>query len=171
MIWRDHVLAARVAHKYTGLYLEIRYEDLVSNNGVNTLRQVFDFCKIPASQKEIDEIYTEHHFDRMKKNRDSGDHRVKLPTGHFRKGRAGTWVGDTSAVQRFHFDRTAGRLLCELGYAFPGWWARSQMDKRSIILRAALQDRLDVFQHILLKFSSQGIHYLKRLARGVGDYR
>jgi len=118
--WKYHVLEARKARQYGDRYLEIRYEDLLTD-GIEVLKSVFEFIDVPISLKELTSIFDEHRFENMKQKR-TGAGISKLPAGFFRQGRKGDWSNALSATQRYVFHETAGDLLCELGYANPSWW-------------------------------------------------
>lgn len=129
--WQRHVRAAQDASQYRDRYLEVRYEDL-SATGVDTLKCVLDFCGLPASMQDVTAIVKAHQFKKMKASKTTPARGVKAPDGAYRKGEVGTWQEDLRPLQRYLFDRIAGDLLCELGYAEEGWWAESK--RQEVIL-------------------------------------
>jgi len=126
--WKEHVLAAQEARKYCGRYMEVRYEDILAF-GLPTLASVFDFCELPISEEEVAEIVEAHRFQKMKAKRQHADDRAKTHQAFYRKGKAGSWREDLDAFDRYRFDRIAGDLLVELGYAQEGWWAESRYER------------------------------------------
>jgi hypothetical protein len=126
--WKRHVIAARDAVGFEGRYLEIRYEDLLSD-GSAAYRRVLDFCKLRYEPEWIEATLGANTFDKMKQARRSGDPAIPLNEAHYRKGRAGAWADELSGVDRFDFENHAGNLLRELGYESDGnWWRRSALD-------------------------------------------
>jgi Sulfotransferase family len=120
--WKRELLAARKASGYTGRYLEVRYEDL-SAGPATVLKSVLGFCGLAASDELVTAIVEKHKFENLKRSRLSPAEGVRVPEGHYRQGKVGSWYREFTALQRYLFDRTAGDLLRELGYAQRGWWA------------------------------------------------
>ena len=127
-MWMGHVKAAQKAKQYKGRYIEIRYEEL-QRAGVETLKRVFDFCDLPASEEEVTAIVNAHNFERLKATRQLSDKRVKATVDHYRKGKVGRWQEEMSPLQRYVFDDIAGDLLREFGYANDNWWAQSYFQR------------------------------------------
>lgn len=119
--WKKHVLEAREARQYKARYLEVKYEDLL-REGTKTLRSVFEFCNVSVTSHQVARILYDHRFERMKAKRQGAAEGVKTNKAHYRKGQAGTWRKEMSAMERYIFHRVAGDLLCELGYAGDNWW-------------------------------------------------
>lgn len=128
LAWRSHVTAARQASSFRGRYLEVRYENMLTE-GIDTLKAVYDFCKLPADLDEITAIVDQHQFAQMKAKRQVGDSRARASQGHYRKGKAGSWRSELSPINRYICHRTAGALLRELGYSEKDWWATSALQK------------------------------------------
>jgi hypothetical protein len=126
--WQKYVSAAMKAEIYQDKYLEIRYEDLLIN-GVSTLQNVFNFCKIPITSEDLEDIVETHTFDKMKSKRQHADIRAKTHQAFYRKGRAGNWRDELSQTQMYQFDKISGDLLQKLGYAQRVWWANSNITK------------------------------------------
>ena len=120
--WKRELLAARKASGYTGRYLEVRYEEL-SASPASALKSVFGFCGLAASDELVAAIVEKHKFENLKRSRLSPAEGVRVPEGHYRQGKVGSWHREFTALQRYLFDKTAGDLLRELGYAQRGWWA------------------------------------------------
>lgn len=135
--WKEGVRAAQKATQYQGRYMEVRYEDL-SVAGVDTLKSVFDFCNLPTSVEDVVGIVKSHQFKQMKAERKHADKRVKTHEAFYRKGKVGSWREDLDSMQRFIFDRIAGDLLRELGYAEDGWWADSSKQRFLLPVLAAM---------------------------------
>jgi hypothetical protein len=124
--WKNLVLAARAAAAFRGCYLEVRYEDLLRDPAAG-LRAAFDFLELPTTAAQIERIVEDNRFDKVKRERKSPVPGIQSPAGHFRKGTAGGWKQDMSPLQCYRFQRIAGDLLCELGYADENWWAPSAL--------------------------------------------
>lgn len=139
--WRYHVEQARKARQYRDQYLEVRYEDL-STAGVDTLKSVFDFCGLQSSVEEIASIVEVHQFERMKARRQHANSRAQTHEAFYRKGKVGSWQEELGPIERYAFDRIAGNLLLELGYARDGWWAESRSQKLMLPLVAAVSTGL-----------------------------
>jgi hypothetical protein len=137
--WKRHVLQARQAAAYQGRFLEVRYEELLCNEFA-VLQRIFDFCNLPISSREIDCILQANRFDVMKVARKSGNKNLSMPEGHYRKGTSGTWKADFTPVERFEFQRCAGDLLQELGYADETWWMDSTLQRLSLPILFAAQE-------------------------------
>lgn len=128
LAWKNHVLAARLASRCRGRYLEVRYESMLSDS-IDTLQAVFDFCELPADRADVTAIVDQHQFDRMKAKRQVGDSRARASQGHYRKGKAGSWRSELGPINRYICHRIAGGLLRELAYSEGDWWATSAVQK------------------------------------------
>jgi hypothetical protein len=137
--WKTYVLAAQQARRYEGRYLEVRYEDLLTD-GPRVLRTVFDFIGESTAVEDIAAIYEKHRFENMKQA-GTGVHDFVLPKEFFRKGQAGDWRNALSSVQRYLFDETAGDLLRALGYADNSWWYDRPYQRFTAPLTATLSSR------------------------------
>ena len=126
--WRNGVEAAREARRSGLRYLEVRYEDL-HRDGPAVLAEVLDFCGLEAGEAEIEQCLADHSFEKMRQRSQTPDDRVAVKIGHYRTGRVGTWRSDLRPRQRLAFEREAGELLLALGYAEPGWWAASGLER------------------------------------------
>lgn len=138
--WKRGIQGARVASKYRNRYLELRYEDMLKN-GRKALKSVFEFCDLTYSHEDIARIVEGHQFDRMKAGRVRPVTKMEAPKGTFRKGKAGNWKKELRPVERYLFDKYAGALLSELGYAERGWWWQSRHEKYVLPLRSIIQRR------------------------------
>jgi hypothetical protein len=136
--WKRELLAARKAKAYAGLYLELRYEDLLAAP-TTVLKTVFGFCGLPASDELVATIVEQHKFENLKRSRPTPAKDVQAPQGHFRQGKVGGWRQEFSALERYQFDRVAGDLLRELGYAQNGWWATGPHQRACLPLAAGVQ--------------------------------
>lgn len=152
MEWKRHLLQAKKACQYRNRYMEIRYEDLL-NNGVNVLKSVFDFCNLSISSEDVAKIIDIHQFKKMKANRVTPAKNIKAPDGAYGKGRAGVWREEFKPLQMYYFDKIAGNLLVELGYAETGWWVESKFQasilpviaRSSTILKKVLRALSELF--------------------------
>jgi LPS sulfotransferase NodH len=120
-LWKSSVIEARKARDYGGRYMEVRYEELLSE-GIQVLKSVFEFLSVPIDLEDLTSIFNEHQFERMKEEK-KGTNQLIWPDGFFRKGQAGDWQNALKPMKRYVFHEIAGDLLCELGYANNSWWA------------------------------------------------
>lgn len=138
--WKNYVRAAQKTTKYNDRYMEVRYEELL-DDGIGILKSVFDFCGLSASIEDVAAIVNEHAFEKMKASRITPAKNVKGPEGGYRKGKAGSWREELDPMQRYVFDKIAGELLRELGYAEEGWWAESKSQRFVLPIRATILSR------------------------------
>lgn len=103
-------------------YLELRYEELTVRT-TNELLRVMAFCQLPMSAAEAEVVAAAHHISRNAVSR--GDPALQ----RLREQKGDSWSTRIDLKQRYWFDRIAGRLLCELGYAAPGWWSAGTLDR------------------------------------------
>jgi hypothetical protein len=106
-------------------YLEVRYEALLKDDGT-LLAAVLAFMGLPVRPEEAAAIVARNAFS--KKAFSAADPARKADPGR-------TWQDRMSLQERHRFDRTAGPLLLELGYAEGGWWASGPLERTSIALR------------------------------------
>lgn len=126
--WKTFVLAARKASAFGPDYLEVRYEDLLAR-GVEAYAEVLEFCRLPAKRAWIGETLAANSFEKMRDRQASADVRVKAPQAHYRLGEPGGWRAEFGIRERIDFDKNAGDLLCELGYAERDWWIEQPLDR------------------------------------------
>jgi len=138
--WKRFLSAAREAAQFGEDYLEIRYEQFLESKA-DVYARVLGFCGLSATAEWIAEIVDANTFDKMKERGASPDPTTKLSEKRYHRGTAGGWLQDLSAWDRFQFDQLAGDLLCELGYAQPGWWAESAGDRLALPLRHQWEKR------------------------------
>ena len=138
-LWKSTLLAARKGQQYGDRYLEVRYEDLLTN-GAQILSSIFEFVGVPMKPADAAAIFQEHQFQKMKKE-GAGVQNFGLPEGFFRKGQAGDWQNSLKPNQRYSIHDTAGDLLCELGYARDSWWVERWHQRFTLPLRAMLHSR------------------------------
>lgn len=120
-LWARTVNEARTARCLAGRYLEVKYEDLLAEP-TTTLASVFGFCGLQAPAELVADILGRHGFAAMRARLATADPAVPAHPLHYQEGRVGRWQQEFSLADRYDFDRVAGDLLCELGYARPGWW-------------------------------------------------
>lgn len=137
--WRDHVLAARTIADSTDRYTEARFEELSSDGGPELLQRLFSFCEIEATSAECREIVSANPSSLLW----SGEVARRLgrapdePEGFSGEGGVGAWREELGARDRIAFERQAGDLLSELGYATPGWTGVTPLRRRATIARLA----------------------------------
>jgi hypothetical protein len=127
--WNRWLRAAREAARYGADYLEVRYEDFLTQ-GAELYGKVLQFCGLPADPAWITQTMEQNTFEKMKARGASGDAKTSISTKHYRHGKAGKWRESFSARDRYEFNRAAGPLLLELGYAEEGWWAETPAEKK-----------------------------------------
>lgn len=126
--WKRFLLSAREASKFGDDYLEVRYETFLEGRD-ETYARVLEFCRLKSSPEWISETLAANTFEKMKERGASPDPNTKLSDKRYHRGTAGGWQTDFSPLDRYQFDRVAGDLLCELGYAEPGWWEEESTDR------------------------------------------
>lgn len=124
--WSRFTSNARKSGKEFGAqrYMEVRYETLLKDDGT-LLGSVFDFLGLAVEPAEAAAIVARNAF--TKKAVSAADPARKADPNL-------TWRDRLSLRERYRFDRVAGPLLVELGYARTGWWAMGPLDRLSIAL-------------------------------------
>jgi sulfotransferase family protein len=126
-LWVERVTIAREQGALVEHYMEVKYEDLVTDTEP-TLRRVADFLELPWDPAMLD--YHERAEERLKeKARDlprkssRGDQpaAARMASHAMAKeppnpNRIGRWRTEMSAEDRALYDSVAGELLVELGY-------------------------------------------------------
>lgn len=127
-LWRRRIeLARHQAKRLRGRYLELRYEDLVTETEPR-LRTVCEFCELDYDPAML--RFHERAAGRLAEMSGdlppeggrlarSGEERVAshaLATGPPTEGRMGAWRTEMSAGQRAEFEGVAADLLRDLGY-------------------------------------------------------
>jgi len=131
--WQRRIIAARegAAEIRADSYLEVRYEDLVSDTE-GTLRRVCGFIELDYDPAMLD--YHRHASERlaeMDRDLDNADNGIvrtatnrlaahALTTEPPTTDRSGRWRGEMSAAELAAFEAVAGALLTELGYELGG---------------------------------------------------
>jgi len=126
--WRKAIETARLQSRKLPHYLEIRYEDLVSNTEP-TLRRISDFIDLPwnpsmldyyntagerLSEMEGDVTAPSGQIKRRKKERNAILH--SMTSRPPQRDRIGRWRQEMAATDRERFEEVAGEMLRELGY-------------------------------------------------------
>jgi hypothetical protein len=138
--WKSTVRAAQEARRYRGRYLEVRYEELLTN-GVKVLQEVFEFIGVSIGRGSVTAIYEKYRFEKMKQA-GTGANQFELPEGFFRKGQAGDWRNILlDPMQRYLFDEIAGDLLRDLGYCDESWWFDRPYQRFTVPLSVMLSSR------------------------------
>ena len=135
-LWQDSVRGAQAAAAAPAGYLEVRYEELLSDTGVDILRDVLAFCGVDP--EPAPELYARYRYG------DRGRHEVlsggltwageaarsgadvSFPDDFIGPGTAGRWQVRFGLEDRHAFDAVAGELLVELGYERDRSWAGGQ---------------------------------------------
>ncbi|SDT86173.1 Sulfotransferase family protein [Verrucomicrobium sp. GAS474] len=139
--WVRYVRACREAGARPEIaprYAEVRYEALL-RDGAGELRRVFDFLGLPTTDAEIAAFLEANRIDSLRKK--ATDSKAAYPAQHYRRGKAEGWRDDFNIFRRGQIDAAAGGLLCELGYAAPGWWGNA-LSRCAVSLAVRLKLRL-----------------------------
>jgi hypothetical protein len=125
--WRKQILRARKQAPKLDHYLELRYEDLVTDTE-GTLRKICEFIELPFDDEML--RYHERAEDRLSEmSRDLPERpgKVRRPADHRMEAHAltqkppdpsrlGRWREEMSPEDQATFESVAGDLLAELGY-------------------------------------------------------
>lgn len=135
LIWRTNVEYGRSISAQTDRYLELRFEDLRSDQGPVLLAKALSFCDVSADDAE--EMYARFDLDAARARGSNppssivwgGEVKARLggatnePDGFFGESRPGGWHEELNRFDRWSFQRVAGNLLLELGYETDDTWA------------------------------------------------
>lgn len=121
--WKTHLEQGRKDAKELNHYMEIRYEDLVSDPE-SVLAQVCDFCELSLHPDQLK--FYERSTERLDELKDIKHHRLisaqerrdmfALTRHPPTKARIGKWRSEMSKDDLEDFMSVAGDLLIELGY-------------------------------------------------------
>lgn len=124
--WYLHVQAARSSKIAMNkeLYLEIHYEDLLSNP-VTEMIKILNFINIPIDLSTIQAAIENQAFSKQKSKGGSGlssteGKDFKEPAGFFRKGMADAWKDDLTILQKLIVWRFTRKLMNQCGYNWKG---------------------------------------------------
>jgi hypothetical protein len=121
--WRGEVEELRSFAPRLGedRYLELRFEDLKADFKTH-VRRLFDFAGVPSDDEILELVSRETQLSSY------GDR--SQASGFRGGGRAGGWRERFGALDALAFDRAAGDLLVELGYASDRRWWREVVRRR-----------------------------------------
>ena len=142
--WRRHVEAGRSIVSLTDAYREVRYEELVSAEALPTLAGLFSFVGVDASEEACTAAWTAAGADSFSGIAWGGEVMRRIgrpqeePEGFVGEGRAGAWRKELGAYGRVQFERHAGALLRELGYASGDWLELKPTVRRVLAARLAV---------------------------------
>ena len=148
--WRLDVEAGRSIQQLTDAYLEVRYEDLVSDGGPAVLKHAFAAVGIDATDDFCSTAHAEFSLGSEGAARSSlvwgGEVIRRLgtvpsePGGFAGEGGVGAWEHELDLRARSTFERTAGSLLHELGYTpSPEWVDRRRAARAAASVGATVQ--------------------------------
>ncbi|MGI8651135.1 MAG: sulfotransferase [Rubrobacter sp.] len=100
---------------YGERYLEIRYEDFLSDGG-NTLARLLDFLGARSNEQVVGRCLRASSFETAS-NRSQGE---EDPSSFFRKGVAGDWKSVFTSRDRELYESVAGEQLTASGYEVDG---------------------------------------------------
>ena len=132
-MWKKMVLGAKSAEKFRGRYLEIQYEEILSN-GPKALKDVYDFIGIPTDIQELEKLIHDNTIEKMRQKQGEGKTLYRA-NDFFRKGSSGQWRDAMTPTDRYRFDKVSGDLLRELGYANEDWWIAHWYERYAVPLR------------------------------------
>ncbi len=122
--WHRCVTNARAAGAALGpaRYMEVRYEELRTATGP-LIDRIFRFCGLAPDAELIQRLIAGHDINvRQVSSGDASLNDLRAKPGAIWKEKLGT-------AERYIFDRMAGALLKDLGYAQHGWWALNAADR------------------------------------------
>jgi hypothetical protein len=143
--WRDHLVGAQRARALDAPYLEVRYEDLLSERGPQVLQAAFAFCGVDLTDDDARKALQAHDFETMRAGGavsasiltggELGDHDSvrREPPGFFRTGGSGSWRDEWSVAQRRSFALSAGDLLVDLGYEPDHSWVGARLQPNLVV--------------------------------------
>lgn len=150
--WKTHVESARSAANRGHGYLEVRYEELLSEEGVRLLCDVLNFCRTTdrslGTAERLYRRFSGPHSDTTGGIVWGGEVAARVigepvePTGFRGPGIAGNWRHTFSGSDRRIFDFVAGDLLMTLGYESERTWARSAWVPSTVVRTELLSRRL-----------------------------
>ncbi len=117
-LWHDHVSSARRLREETGVYREVRYED-VRADAVGELEAMFAWLELPADRRLCERAVEACRLEKLQKVTSGHDIPIPgraSPSGFFRKGRVGGWRSELRAWQVGVIESVCGELMDELGY-------------------------------------------------------
>ncbi|HEX2388720.1 MAG TPA: sulfotransferase [Solirubrobacterales bacterium] len=131
--WQRRIVAAREGADEikSGVYLEIRYEDLVSDTE-GTLRRICEFVELEFDPEMLDyHRRAEQRLAEMNRDLDNADNGIvrtannrlaahALTTEPPTTNRCGRWRSEMTPAELTEFEGVAGQLLAELGYELSG---------------------------------------------------
>jgi hypothetical protein len=152
-LWRHDVEAGRAIAHQTDAYLEIRYEELVSERGADALRDVLAFCGVDITTAESEQAMVRFRLSstEIRSSLVWGGEVVRRlggapadPPGFAGEGGVGAWMRDLDTRARIALEQEAGALLHELGYTpSPDWIGGSGLERRAAELALALASAVD----------------------------
>ncbi len=116
--WRDNIKKGRYFGDLTDRYLEVRYEDLVSD-GSRELLRIWEWLEIRSDIKQCDRAIQACQIDNLKSGSDDVVKPWSIenePEGFFREGGINMWREEMSDTDISAVEYIAGDLLDELGY-------------------------------------------------------
>lgn len=147
-VWRQYVEAARCAVDAPGGYLELRYEDLLSERGPQLLRHALNFCGALTDETLASSLYEMQASGESSSPSGGivwgGEVAARLgrepdePDGFRGPGIAGNWRSALSPLDQRTVDYVVGDLLVALGYAADRRWPRGRQLPQGVV-RAELR--------------------------------
>jgi hypothetical protein len=128
--WVKAVAAGREIRQMTTRYLEVRYEDLLSD-GIECLSHIFGWLELEAEPNFCKEAIEACTIDKFRSGATKAPWPLETdPEGFYRKGAAGSWREDLSNSDIRVIEYVAGDLMKEFGYEL----SRTRRKPPSLIL-------------------------------------
>ena len=160
--WRNHVAGARRFDAPGNRFAELRFEDLRSDRGPALLAGLFELLGLGGGEPLAAEIVDRFAIEGARDPRTAPSsfvwggevsRRVEgtpmEPEGFVGEGSSGGWRERLSTYEQIVFDRTAGELLRELGYAEPHWVGGSSFRRGAAVTTLWARRRLEPLEYRL----------------------
>ena len=135
LLWSECVRMARGARTAPGGYIEVRYEDLLGDDGPGVLREALRFCGVDDDPALAERLFDRYRYPTYSKQevlsggltwsgeavRVGAD--TRYPDDFIGPGTAGGWKKEFGPDDRRAFAAVAGDLLIELRYELDPSWA------------------------------------------------
>ncbi len=133
-VWHECITAAQAHGQVLGeaRYLEVRYEELVSDTVVQ-LGRIFQFCGLDHGPELVGDIARTNSIENRQFSRGESRSREEVLRA------ASSATRNLGLRQRYLMERSVGQLLVRLGYTQPGWWALGPLDRWKMALWSVQQ--------------------------------
>jgi hypothetical protein len=141
-LWQASVRGAQLANGRAAGYMEVRYEDLLSERGPELLAECLAFCAVDDDPALAARLYERYRYPRKSKQEvltgslvwageaERMGARLEFPDDFIGPAAAGIWQQLFEPDDRRAFDEVAGELLVEVGYEPDRSWAQPEPPQR-----------------------------------------